>query len=208
MGKWLKWLGLFAFGFGVAVALGTGLVMWHFRPLWRLEERFGKWRLGSVELDSADLVNLSGQQDFGDNKVLRIKIPFHTAKINVTTGSGSRLKWDCQSPTAQDLKAELIGSTLTLNLNALNYARCALILPSGVASEFRGVNGHMEVDSIHAAMDISLTNGRVSLKADSDRVYDFDVNVKNGLQDFFPRSSMGEAIRVRVNVVNGLVNKD
>ncbi|NJL25893.1 MAG: hypothetical protein HC902_12485 [Calothrix sp. SM1_5_4] len=66
----------------------------------------------------------------------------------------------------------------------------------------------MDVKAPAAALDIELNNGKVNIKPDPALAYDFEVRVKNGLQDFFPRSSRGDALKVRVNVTNGMVRKE
>ena len=224
--RWLKWLAIGVAGCFAMLLITTMLGVWYLSPLVKVDENTGrvvllgglidvnkrldKVRIGGLEVseDMKNSVEVSGEEDLSDKNISVIKIPFNTAKLEVESSSDAIIKWDCKSPTMTSLKTELAAGILTLNLDSLNLAKCEITLPAGIASEFHGVNGHMEVTKPEAPMDIALTNGKVNIQPDKSRVYDFEVHVKNGLQDFFPRANNPDAIKVRVSVVNGLVNKD
>lgn len=220
---WLKWL---AVGTVVAFALifTAGLsVIWYFSPILRVDqqngrvvllgglidvnEKIGRVRVGGLEVNDAlkESSQTKGQDDLTDQNITKIEIPFNTAKLDVSSSSDLTMKWDCKSSGHSQLKTEVTAGVLTLNLDSLNLAKCSISLPAGIATDFHGVNGHMEVDAPRDALNISLTNGKVNIRPDASRVYDFEVQVKNGLQDIFPRSSAKDAVKVKVNVVNGLV---
>ena len=58
------------------------------------------------------------------------------------------------------------------------------------------------------AMNIKVTNGKVNIKSYASKVYDFEINVINGMHDNFPRSQDKTAVKVKVDLVNGVVKKD
>lgn len=168
------------------------------------------WRFGThVRVDKTlFLNNVKGKTDLAGKDIHLLRIPFETAKIELSKSPSRKLTWDCMSTSNMVAKLSVNAGVATLNLSPLSLAKCLVTLPAGVATEVRGVNGHMEVRHPDSALDIQLNNGKVRILADPTRVYDFDVNVKNGLQDFFPRSSSQDAVKVKVKVVNGSVSKE
>lgn len=155
-----------------------------------------------------ETVNVSGEEDLAAADVKLIKVPFNNAKLKIESTLGSKVAWSCHTVGAEAIKGQVVAGVFNLNLEALAAAKCFISIPSGMASEFRGVNGRMDVKTPQNAMRISLVNGKVDISLDPHRAYDFDVKVKNGLQDFFPRSGAKDAVKVQVDVVNGLVKKE
>lgn len=224
-GRWLKWLAVGTVALFAFIFLSGLATIWYFSPLIKVDEKNGRVvlfgglidvnenlghvKVGSIEVNEAikDDGNVTSGEELAKNVKL-FKIPFNTAKLDILGTDGLNVKWSCKSVGTAAPKAEMEAGILSLNLDGLNLAKCTISIPRGMSTEFRGVNGHMDVISPHDAMKISLVNGKVNIKLDPARVYDFDINVKNGLQDFFPRSASKEAVRVKVDVVNGLVKKE
>ncbi len=175
-----------------------------------VNEEVGNLRVGAFEVKGGlkESVRSSGSENVRDKNVSVIKVPFNTAHLEVNTSPDSVLRWKCKGAGPSAPQAEVAAGVLTLNLDNLNLAKCSISLPLGASSEFHGVNGNMHVESPSNRMNIAITNGRVNIKPDSSRVYDFEVNVKNGLQDFFPRNTAKDAVKVKVNIVNGMVKKE
>lgn len=148
-----------------------------------------------------------GEEDVAQKKVKTIKIPFNTAKLSLMTATGDIFKWDCKGMSAIP-KAEIAAGVLTLDLNKANAAKCSLRIPAGVKTEIKGINGKMELKKPAGPMDIAVTNAKVEIDPDSSRVYDFEVKVTNGMHDAFERSEDKGALKVKVNVVNGVVTKE
>lgn len=222
----LKWLavGTVVF-FGAVFILGITLV-WYFSPIVKLDgergrvtllgglidvdENLGQVKIGNVVANEAlhEGLKVKGEEDLSNQHVERIKIPFNTARIKLKPAADRKLKWECKAAAHSPPSVDLHAGVLTLNLDVLNFAKCLIFVPAGPAVDIQGVNGQMEVESPQDHLNIAINNGRVKIKPDPSRVYDFEVKVKNGLQDFFPRSNSKEAVRVKVDVVNGLVKKE
>lgn len=225
-GRWLKWIAVGTVAFFAMIFFSGMMLIWYFSPLVKVDEekgrvvllgglidvneKIGQVKIGDMVVNDAlkDAVNVQGEENIGDAKIKIVKIPFNTAKLELTSGTDKRLSWDCKSATNVPLNAEVQSGVLTLNLDKLSFAKCAITLPIGLLTQIHGVNGDMVIDRPLDAMEIALDNGKVNIHPAPDKTYDFDVSVKNGLQDFFPRSNDKEAVRVKVNVVNGLVKKE
>ena len=133
-----------------------------------------------------------------------VVIPFGTGRLTLNSGAGESLTWRCDGAP----RVEVLANVLTLNLDRISVARCEVSVPAGVKVKIRGTNGQLEVNQPRTPLDITLTNGRVSLRPDPARSYDYDVRVKNGLQDFFRASSRPGALKIKIAVTNGTVKKE
>ncbi len=223
--KWVKRLaiGTVVF-FGLIIFAGMSAI-WYFSPLVKVDEkhghisllgglidvdeRIGKIKIGDLEVNGNlhDDVEVKGESDI-TAQVRAIKIPFNTAKLDLATAVGQKISWDCRATSMVAPDLAVAAGVLTLNLDKLNLAKCTVSIPAGLSTEVKGVNGHMDVVSPSGPLSITLDNGKVNIKPDPKKVYDFEVRVKNGLQDFFPRSNAREAVKVKVSVVNGMVKKE
>ncbi len=225
-GRVLKWLAIGTVAVFALIFVGGMWTIWHFSPIIHVDESkghvslfnglidvneaVGKVKVGDIEINGAmneDFTNSSGDENV-DASVKLIKIPFNTAKLEINYSEDESVRWRCKSIGGSGPKAETSAGVMNFSLDALALATCTISLPKGLAAEFKGINGHMEVKSPHEAMKISLVNGKVNIKPDPERTYDFDVKVTNGLKDFFPRSGAKGAVHVKVDVVNGLVKKE
>jgi hypothetical protein len=210
MGKMNK-LAIATVGFFAFIFFAGMTAVWYFSPPSGISEQLGQIKVGDMVVSDAfkEGVDIHGQEEVGGTDVRVIKIPFNTAKIDVSHTTRRRLTWDCKvANDALSPHVERSAGVLTLNLDRLALAKCSIRIPIGPRAEFKGVNGHMEVDYPGANLDIALDNGRVKIMPDPNRAYDFDVKVKNGLQDFFPRTKAKDAIKVKISVVNGMVKKE
>jgi hypothetical protein len=226
-GKMFKWLAIGTVGFFALIFFAGIMAAIYLRPFVHVDqekgrvtllgglidvnEEIGEVRIGDLVVndDMTESVKIKGEEDLSGKDVKFIKIPFNTAKIDVKHATGKTFSWECKAATAaSELAAEISAGVLTLNLDKLNLAKCAIELPIGAAVEFRGVNGHMDIDYPFSDVDIAIDNGKVNIHPDPSRVYDFEVKVKNGLKDFFPRSKEKDAVKVKVSVVNGVVKKE
>ncbi|MGE0525894.1 MAG: hypothetical protein AB7G93_17160 [Bdellovibrionales bacterium] len=224
--RWMRWvfvsvLAMFAFCF-----ISAMILIWYLSPLISIDSERGRLVLlgGLVDVDEdlgrvkiGDLVvnnalkkgvPIAGEQDLSGQDVKLIKIPFNTAKLALKSSPGARLSWNCRAAEAREPQVTIDGGMLTLNLDAIQIARCAILLPSGPETRIEGVNGRLKVEGPRDDLSISLNNGKVQVEPDPSKVYDFEVSVKNGLQDFFPRSNRKDAVKVKINVVNGVVRKE
>ncbi len=224
-GAWVKWLaiGTVAF-FGFVLFAGMSAI-WYFSPLVKVDnengrvallgglidvnEKIGQVKIGDFVMNDAvkDGVVVHGEEEMSVN-VRALKIPFNTAKLDLAVAVGRKITWDCRAASQVNPEVVVVAGVMTLNLDKLNLAKCTVSIPLGIATEVRGVNGHMDIESPGGPLDIALDNGKVNIKTDPSKVYDFEVKVKNGLQDFFPRSVSKEAVKVKVSVINGLVKKE
>lgn len=224
-GAWVKWLaiGTVAF-FGLIFFAGMSAI-WYFSPLVKVDEekgrvvllgglidvneKIGKVKIGDMEVNGSldGDFEVTGEQEMTGN-VRSLKIPFNTAKLDLSAATGRKITWDCRATSEAAPEVAVVAGVMTLNLDKLNLAKCTVSIPLGISTEVRGVNGHMDVENPGGPLDIALDNGKVNIKTDPSKVYDFEVKVKNGLQDFFPRSNAKGALKVKVSVVNGLVKKE
>ncbi len=225
-GRWLKWLAVGTVAFFAFIFIAGLSAIWYLSPLVQVDESQGRIRLlggmidvneklghvklGGLEINDAMKVGFEtgGEEDLTNQEIKMIKIPFNTARLNIEPDPGKLMRWKCSASTKQSPKAEVVAGVLSLNLDALDLAKCTIALPRGIASDFKGVNGQMEISVPGDPMNISLVNGKVNIRLDPNLIYDFQVKVKNGLQDFFPRSVKANAIKMKVDVVNGLVKKE
>lgn len=223
--KWFKWLAIGTVGFFAFIFLSAIATVWYFSPIIKVDEKEGRVKilgglidvhedLGEIKIGDAEISGLKegqrteGQEDLTGKNVHTIKIPFNTAKIEIESREGSVFSWKCKSTGGRQPQAQVAAGVLTFDLDSLNLVKCEITVPNGKNTEVKGVNGHMEIDYPQGNVDIALTNGKVKLHPDPAKVYDFEVKVKNGLQDFFPRSQDKSALKVKVSVVNGLVKKE
>lgn len=225
--KVFKWLAVGTVAFFAFIFFAGMMAVWYFSPLIKVDnekgrvvllgglidvnEQIGQVKVGDLVVNDAlkESVEIHGDEDVWEKGIRLIKIPFNTAKLDVSHTEKRRLVWDCKvSADAESPQVDVSAGVLTLNLDRLNLAKCAIRIPIGMRTEIQGVNGSMEVEYPRESLDISLNNGRVKILPDPRQVYDFDVKVKNGLQDFFPRSNDKGAVKVKVSVVNGMVKKE
>jgi hypothetical protein len=224
-GAWVKWLaiGTVAF-FGLIFFAGMSAI-WYFSPLVKVDEdkgrvvllgglidvneKIGKVKIGDMEVNGSlkDDVEVKGEEMLTGN-VKSLKIPFNTAKLDLAPAAGRKITWDCRAASSASPEVAINAGVMTLNLDKLNLAKCTVSIPLGISTFVTGVNGHMDVTKPGGPLEITLDNGKVNIKPDPSKTYDFEVKVKNGLQDFFPRSNAKGALKVKVSVVNGLVKKE
>ncbi|MBX3021070.1 MAG: hypothetical protein KF799_05280 [Bdellovibrionales bacterium] len=227
-GLWIKWLAISTVVLFGLIFVGGIAAFYYLDPLVNIDGEKGRLSLlggtvnfsvdedlagvkvGGVPVSDAfkDGEKVVGEADLSSRSLRLLRIPFNTAKIEFIAGVGRRLEWACRSTTGDRApQVEVSAGVATLNLDQLNIARCLISLPAELTAEIRGVNGKLHVKNPASHLTIELSNGKVNIDADPTRTYDFDVHVKNGLQDFFPRSNQSDAVKVRVNVTNGLVKK-
>jgi hypothetical protein len=211
MVKWLA-IGTVTF-FGLILFAGMSAI-WYFSPINGASEnasvvRLGGWTVGDFASThpANDTVVVRGEKEMLGS-VRALKIPFNTAKLDLAFAVGRKIAWDCRADSSKPPEVVVVAGVMTLNFDKLNLAKCTISIPLGISTQVRGVNGHMDVESPGGPLDIALDNGNVNIKTDPSKIYDFEVKVKNGLQDFFPRSLAKEALKVKVSVVNGLVKKE
>ena len=223
--RWFKWLAIGTVGFFACVILLGLTAIWYFSPLVKVDHETGKIALlgGLINVDDdigrikigelivndavGEGVSVKGEEPVSA-AVRALRIPFNTAKLDLAVSEAGKITWDCQVATDEAPEVAMEAGVLTLNLDKLNLAKCTVGIPKGLHTEVRGVNGHMDIAKPGGPLDIKLDNGKVNILPDPSRVYDFEVKVKNGLQDFFPRSSAKQALKVKVNIVNGMVKKE
>lgn len=224
-GRVLKWLAIGTVALFAFIFIAGLSTIWYFSPLIHVaddhvtllgglidvNEALGHVKVGNIEIGQAmhdNALNESGDETFDRKLVKLVKIPFNTAKLEIGTSVTDKIEWACETLGGARPSSEVVAGVLNFRLDGLNLGKCKISIPKGLASEFKGINGHMEVRSPQDSMKISLINGKVKIKLDPEATYDFDVKVTNGLKDFFPRSGAKEAVKVKVDVVNGLVKKE
>lgn len=148
-----------------------------------------------------------GEEDLAVKKVKTIKIPFNTAKMEIHPTSGTLFKWDCKNlgPTPP---MTVTAGVLTFDLDKAKMAKCEFKMPAGMQTEIKGINGALELHKPNSAYDIKMTNAKIEIKPDKARTYDFEVKVANGSSDTFTRSTEKGALKVKVDVVNGVVSRN
>ncbi len=149
-----------------------------------------------------------GERDLSGQNVRLIKIPFNTAKIAVVVGLDGKFKWDCKNMGSNPPPLTINAGVMTFDLNKVSMAKCELSVPEAVKVELKGVNGSLSLDEPRSDLDIHVTNGKIGIRPDRSKVYDFEVKVLNGMHDNFDRSSDKQALKVKVDVVNGVVKKE
>jgi hypothetical protein len=228
-GSWFKYLAYGFLGFFGLIFLGVGLLIWHFTPLIKFDAKSsrmellggtidikntdGKFKIGNVDINDFDRKggkdNYSrGTAQLKVGTIRQIKIPFNTAKINIVSSDDSTFSWDCESSSPATTQPVIAAGVATLNLEVLKFANCELEIPKGIELAMNGVNGKVSIEEPQSAMTLDLVNGKVAITPDDDKEYNFDVNVKNGMADTFKKSQNPKAIKMKVSVVNGLINNE
>ncbi len=149
-----------------------------------------------------------GEEDLAGKNVKLIKVPFNNAKLELNAVAGTSFKWECKNYGSNPPPLTVESGVLTLDLLKVRAAKCELSIPQQTKIEVKGINGSLNLDEIASDMDISVTNGKVNIRPDDSKVYDFEVKVKNGSYDNFPRSTEKTALKVKVDIVNGVVRKE
>jgi len=150
----------------------------------------------------------AGIEELAGRNITALRIPFNTAKLEIRPSRDSRFRWECKNMTAKPPPITIAAGTMTFDLEQVKMAKCELKLPEGVKAEIKGVNGSLELHKPAGAYDIKVTNGKVDIKPDSSRVYDFEVKVINGMHDEFQRSADKQALKVKVDMINGVIHKE
>lgn len=231
--KWMRRLAYAVVGVFAFFLLSTIFTVWYFSPLIQVDEAAGRVRilgglidvnekLGDVKVGSVEdsdteadfSLNVSGvSENQGDadvktENVTLLSIPFNTAKLELIASKDSHFRWSCKNVSKGPPPLTVKAGVMTFDLNAVNMAKCDLHLPEGIKTELKGMNGALEIDKPVSDLDIKVTNAKISIEPDRSRVYDFEVKVLNGLQDKFARSKDTKAIKVKVDVVNGVIKND
>jgi hypothetical protein len=175
-----------------------------------LSEEEGELEMSTddISLNLGGAIKVSGGEDLHDRKVTVLRIPFNNAKISVSPSQTSRFEWDCKNLTSGAPPVSVNAGVMTLDLEKVSVAKCAFKIPDGIKTEVHGVNGKIELSQPRADYDVKVTNGKVNINPDPSRVYDFEVKVTNGVHDHFTRSESREALKVKVDVLNGVVKKE
>ena len=151
---------------------------------------------------------IEGVHDLSDSGVTLIRIPFSTVQLEIRTGSTQRLAWSCDLGLNSRLPKVVVEAGIaTLDLKSLRQARCLISVPTRTGVEIRGQNAYLKVERPSTDLDIAFNTGRVQIAADPKCAYDFDVNVKTGDHDSFPRSRSPDAVHVKVSLNHGTVKR-
>lgn len=173
----------------------------------------GHFKIGAMDItqDNNDIHLTSstseGEEDLAAQKVKQIRIPFNNAKIEIHPTKGSLFKWECKNIGTTPPMTVSAG-VLVFDLDKTKWAKCEFKMPAGIATEIKGINGSLELNKPGADYDIKVTNGKIEIKPDHARIYDFEVKVMNGSVDTFARSTEKGALKVKVDVVNGVVKRE
>ncbi len=167
----------------------------------------GKFKL---KVDASSRSNsIEGAREIDPKAIDKIFIPFSNGKFEITYNSQKKFSWDCRSSEGADSfsMATEQNRVLTLNLKKTKGIKCELSLPEGVAVSISGVNGDLEIENPHGPMDIQLANGRVVIAPDDKKAYNYDLKVLNGKTDSFDSTNAANAIKIRVEIKNGYVQR-
>lgn len=210
-GKWFKWLAIGTVALFAVILIAGIKLFWRIKPLAEWGNfQLSQMRIGSMQMDRAISQNettIEGKEDVVVKGIRTLKVPFNTARLTILQTTDKIIHWNCRS-VGGELKPTIDAGILNFNLDTLNLARCQISIPQGLVAEFNGINGEMEIRHPSENMKVSLINGKVNIKLDPHQTYDVDVKIKNGLKDFFPRSKDKMAVKLKVDVVNGLVKKE
>lgn len=146
-----------------------------------------------------------GSQALQHQNLLEIK--FKNGRFDLEFEDTQSLAWQCRvKPNPADKVILNISSEkIALDFEAFAGATCKLKLPAQMATSIVGLNGQVLLEEPLARTDITLTNGRVSVEPDEDHVYNYDIEVKNGVTYKNDSSNAENAIPVKIRVVNGTV---
>lgn len=153
--------------------------------------------------------SIEGTRQIDSSSIDKIFIPFSNGKFEIRYNRQKKFSWDCKTSEGSDSfsMATEQNRVLTLNLNRTKGVRCELNLPEEVLFAISGANGDLAIDSPHGPMDIQLANGRVVIEPDRAKSYNYDLKVLNGKADEFESTNAANAIKIKVEIKNGYVQK-
>lgn len=154
--------------------------------------------------------DIAGEKLLDKNKIEKVFIPFRNGKIEVYYNTNSVLRWNCKLKQGSDsfsMNTEN-NKIFTLDLDKSNISICELYLPADIPTVLNGANGDLEILKPLTTLDVQIGNGRVRLKPDPSLDYNYILNVKNGKIDSFDSSIDPKAIKIKIEVKNGVIEKD
>ena len=142
-----------------------------------------------------------------DSKAKAISFNFKSGQVQVRyedTREASNVKCEL-SPTEKS--PEKARSEFDFG-DSFDQFRCEILLTRDIKVNINGHSGQVQAENLVAETNISLTNGQIQFTGNSQKNYEFDVSVENGMKPMLPMNSAkkaGKAIKIKLRTKNGMV---
>ncbi|OQW46414.1 MAG: hypothetical protein A4S09_05440 [Proteobacteria bacterium SG_bin7] len=227
-GPIIKWLVIGFLGTAGIFTLFVTVLIFKFLPLIEVSEKGGHIKVfgGTIDFNDFDkdgfsTWNKKGMFKLGryhsiegarlvDPRVVdKIFIPFSNGEFEITYNHLKKFSWDCKAAEGSDAfsMATEQDRILTLNLKKTKGVKCELSLPAETLVVISGTNGGLEIENPQGPVDIQLENGSVVVEPDLRKAYNFEIKVLNGNADSFDSTNATNAIKIKIDIKNGYVQK-
>jgi hypothetical protein len=128
------------------------------------------------------------------------------AKLQIGNSTQGEFSWDCHiEKDKPDPVVSEKGHQLVFDLTSLMGVKCELLVPEKHALSIRVRNGKVDIAKPRSNLDVSVTNGKLSLDPDPALKYRYDLQITNGKKDAFESSDSPDALLIRADVSNGKI---
>jgi hypothetical protein len=223
----IKWLVIGFLGTFAIFMTFVGIMVFKFSPFFEVSEKNGRIKMFGGTIDFEDAMDdwngknfnihigaeagkpLEGSRLIGPNEVDKIFIPFRNGKFEVSYNTENKITWNCKINKDADAfsMASVQNRIFTLDLDKVSGVRCAVSLPHSVPATINGKNGDVFVDKALAEIAVQLESGRAVLSPHKNKNYQYDLKVQRGTTDDFESSADPKAIKIKVEIKNGTIQR-
>lgn len=230
----VKWLTIGFLGTVGLVCLTTLILIYKFSPLVSISEEDdrvvllgglididggkGTLKVNGMVVDDEEIgaLEFAGEQA-PKTQSIEFHVPFSNGKLTLRASQDEKVHWRCKMVGAKEKHvvngqvqqphtvAEAEGK-MTLDLKGAIGAKCEISVPAKMRSVVNGANGKILLVKPQAPVDISVSNGKVSILEDVTKKYRFDLSVSNGKVGKFKSSDTADAIAIKVALANGKIS--
>jgi hypothetical protein len=152
---------------------------------------------------------VSGTQTVDPSRFSTILVPFANGKINLQKSKDSSVHWDCKfdGPHGSGQLMERSG-LMVFDFGDRASVKCDIQLPKHLKTHLEGANGDIDIEHPQGDVEVNLTNGKVSMLSENDLNYHYDLHVKRGLVADFQSSNDPQAIKIKMEIVNGAISNE
>lgn len=222
----IKWLTVGFLGTFTVACATLVILVWRFSPIISIDEendrvsllggmidvdgKAGTVKVGSTFIHEDEESNrFEGAKAIVEGQIQEIRVPFSNGKMEILPSVDNQIRWRCKVHGPEHpAEIQEDKTSFTLNLEKAHAAKCDLELPKKVRTVITGANGKLEIIRPQNDLDISLSNGKVTIAPDEKKQYNFDMKVTNGYVEKFVSSTGPESINIKVTLANGTIKRD
>lgn len=219
----IKWLTIGFLGTIGILCLTLILLVWKFTPLISVDDTNQRITLlgGAIDIDGGtetikmgtlfltddlDYQYIKGEYALAAKTVTGLQLDFNNGKVEIEAAKDNVLSWECKIVGDQKPEFGVQGRSYLMNFNKNKGIQCELKVPPQLEQTIQATNAKIEIEKPQSKLDVTVTNGQVRIEPDSQRVYRYDMQVKNGsIRGFKNSSDAPSAIPIKVSLANGRV---